>query len=552
MSQTSEDQTNDPELVSLTPSHGSKGSGTNLSQMDTISTMSKSEKSEESINSLEGSNGDKAKAAPPPMVPFFDLFKFASRLDVFLMIVGTLAAMANGAVMPLFSLVFGQFIDIFLPYKFEDPSYNVLHEITKVALWFFYIGIGVLCLSYLETGFWMITGERQIRRVRENYLKCILSQEIGWFDTSRSSELSTRIVSDTEMMSEAIGDKTSQFIHHFSTFIAGLAMGFVNGWQLTLVIIAVTPVLAICGGIMAKLLSEMTKKGQDAYAKAGAVAEECFSSIRTVVVFSGEDRETQRYTDSLQDAFRVGVRKGIINGLGLGAVFLVLFSTYALSYWVGSRFIANKVWNAKNHAPWTGGDVVTVFFSVVIGAMSIGQASPAIAAFANGRAGAYKIYQVLNRQSKVDPFKKEGQVLQQVRGDIEFKNIRFAYPSRPEITVFNNFSLSVKAGQKVALVGDSGGGKSTVVGLLERFYDPLEGEILIDGVDIKTLTVKNLRSFIGLVNQEPNLFATTIGENISYGKEGATQQEIVDAARLANAHDFVSELPEGYKTIDGE
>eukprot|EP01113_Clastostelium_recurvatum_P006565 TRINITY_DN1297_c0_g1_i1.p1 TRINITY_DN1297_c0_g1~~TRINITY_DN1297_c0_g1_i1.p1 ORF type:complete len:1417 (-),score=461.68 TRINITY_DN1297_c0_g1_i1:319-4464(-) len=496
--------------------------------------------------------GKKKAEEKPPMVSFFSLFRFADSLDIFLMVVGSLAAAANGAAMPLFSLIFGRLIDVFSPAHLNNPNVNIGDDITQIALYFLWIGIAVFGLSYLEVACWMVAGERQIRRVRERYLQAILQQEIGWFDVTKSSELSTRIVGDTELMSEALGEKVGNFIHHFATFIAGFVLGFVNGWQLTLVILAVTPLLAIAGGFMARMMSELTKKGQDAYAKAGSVAEECLQAIRTVVMFSGEDKETQRYEANLKDARATGIRKGVANGVGLGVVMLIMFSTYALAFWYGSTLISKSIMNTKTGNNWTGGDVVTVFFSVIFGAFALGQASPNIASFANGRAGAYKIFQVLQRTSAIDPTSSQGEKIENVRGDVEFREVEFRYPSRPEVLVFNGMNLRARAGQKVALVGDSGGGKSTVVGLLERFYDPTAGAVFLDGVDIKTLNVKFLRTQIGLVSQEPNLFATTIYENIAYGHEGVTQDDIHNAARLANVHDFITSLPEAYETQVGE
>ncbi|KAM9968902.1 hypothetical protein ACTFIW_000305 [Dictyostelium discoideum] len=486
-------------------------------------------------------------------VPFLSLFRFADNTDKVLMFLGTIAAVINGAAMPTVSLVFGLVVDAFKPTQFnEDPNYDIYDTVRSISFYLLMLGGGVFVLSYLETTLWMIAGERQTSRIRREYLESTLRQEIGWFDTNKANELSSRINSDTVLFEEAIGEKVGRFIHFFSTFVAGFVIGFTKGWQLTLVITSVSPLLAIGGFFTAKMMTQMTKLGQEAYSRAGGVAEENIGSIRTVATFSGEKLAIDKYSNNLKDARTVGYKRSFFNGLGLGFVQFVILGTYALAFWYGSTLISNKVTNSVSDRPWTGGDVVSVFFAVIIGATSIGQASPCLALFAQGRGAAYKIFQVIDRQSKANPFSTRGIKPETLSGEIEFKDVGFHYPSRPDVPIFNGFNLKIKPGQTVGLVGDSGGGKSTIISLLERFYDPCQGEILLDGEDIRKFNVRGLRQKIGLVNQEPVLFATTISENIRYGKEGATQDEIEEAAKLANAHSFISQLPQGYNTLVGE
>ncbi|EGC33591.1 ABC transporter B family protein [Dictyostelium purpureum] len=487
------------------------------------------------------------------IVPFLALFKFADTTDKILMFFGALAAVINGAAMPTVSIVFGLVVDAFKPTKFnEDPDYDVYGTVRSISFYLLMLGGGVFVLSYLETTLWMISGERQSNKVRRQYLESTLRQEIGWFDTNKANELSSRINSDTVLYEEAIGEKVGRFIHFVATFIAGFVIGFTKGWQLTLVITSVSPLLAIGGFFTARMMTQMTKLGQDAYSRAGGVAEENISAIRTVATFSGENLAIDKYSENLKEARSVGYKRAFYNGLGIGFGQLVILGTYALAFWYGSTLISKKVINSVGGNPWTGGDVVAVFFSVIIGATSIGQASPCLAIFAQGRGAAFKIFQVIDRKSAANPFSTEGIKPEVLSGEIEFKNVGFHYPARPNNPIFKNFNLKIKPGQTIGLVGDSGGGKSTIISLLERFYDPSEGEILLDGEDIRNFNVKGLREKIGLVNQEPVLFATTISENIRYGKEGATQDEIEEAAKLANAHSFITQLPHGYNTLVGE
>jgi ATP-binding cassette subfamily B (MDR/TAP) protein 1 len=182
-------------------------------------------------------------------------------------------------------------------------------------------------------------------------------------------------------------------------------------------------------------------------------------------------------------------------------------------------------------------------FVFVIWTRSLGQASPCMNAFASGQAAAYKMFETIKREPKIDAYDTRGVVLEDIRGEIELKEVYFRYPARPDVQIFSGFSLHVPSGRTAALVGQSGSGKSTVISLVERFYDPYAGEVLIDGVNLKKLQLKWIREKIGLVSQEPNLFTTTIKENIAYGKENATEEEIRNSIVLANAAKFIDKLP---------
>jgi len=285
-------------------------------------------------------------------------------------------------------------------------------------------------------------------------------------------------------------------------------------------------------------LTSITTKELDAYAKAGSVAEEVLSSIRTVAAFGGEKKEIERYSSHLGDARDFGIKKGVMSGLGMGFFQLIMFGSYALAFWYGAKLIIDD--------EMTGGDLLIVFFSVMFGAMQLGQAGPNFADIATAQGAAYQVFLVIDRVPPIDSSSTEGEVIDDssFKGNVSFSNIEFFYPSRPDIKILNGLSLTVDSGLTVALVGESGCGKSTVVKLLQRFYDPNNGQVLVDGRDIRNLNLKWLREHIGVVSQEPVLFATTIAENIRYGKDGVTQEDIEKATKEANAHDFILKLPQ--------
>ncbi|CAN4105733.1 unnamed protein product [Withania somnifera] len=396
-----------------------------------------------------------------------------------------------------------------------------------------------------EISCWMVTGERQATRIRGLYLKTLLRQDIAFFDTETTTgEVIGRMSGDVILIQDALGDKVGKFLKLLSTFVGGFIVAFTKGWLLSLVLVSCIPALVIAGGAMTSIMFKMSSRGQIAYAEAGNVVEQTVGAIRTVAAFNGEKLAINKYDNTLKIAYALTVQQGLVSGVGIGTFLLVLLSTYGLAIWYGSKLIIEKGYH--------GGDVINVLIAIVIGGMSLGQTTPSLNAFAAGQAAAYKTFETINRKPLIDTSDTRGIVLEHIEGEIELKDVYFRYPARPEVQIFSGFSLVVPSGKTVALVGQSGSGKSTVLGLLERFYDPDAGEVFIDGVNLKKYQLKWLRQQMGLVSQEPIMFATTIKENISYGKENATEEEINAAIEISNAANFIEKLPQGLDTMVGE
>lgn len=391
----------------------------------------------------------------------------------------------------------------------------------------------------------MITGERQAARIRNLYLKTILRQEIAFFDQyTNTGEVVGRMSGDTVLIQDAMGEKVGKFIQLVVTFFGGFIVAFAQGWLLTLVMMATIPPLVIAGAVMSNVVAKMASLGQAAYAESSVVVEQTIGSIRTVASFTGEKRAVERYNKSLKSAYKSGVREGLAAGLGMGTVMVLLFCGYSLGIWYGAKLILEK--------GYTGAKVMNVIFAVLTGSLALGQASPSMKAFAGGQAAAYKMFETISRTPEIDAYSTSGRKLDDIRGDVEFRDVYFSYPTRPDEKIFRGFSLTIPSGTTVALVGQSGSGKSTVISLIERFYDPELGDVLIDGVNLKEFQLRWIRSKIGLVSQEPVLFAASIKENIAYGKDNATDQEIRAAAELANASKFIDKMPQGLDTSVGE
>eukprot|EP00164_Ancoracysta_twista_P001384 GFYU01001804.1.p1 GENE.GFYU01001804.1~~GFYU01001804.1.p1 ORF type:complete len:1235 (+),score=430.50 GFYU01001804.1:168-3872(+) len=472
------------------------------------------------------------------MIPYSSLFRYSTGLDFILMVVGTIGAAVNGAAMPGFALIFGELLD-----NITGSTDEVVERVSSVSILFAWLAFAVFVAGIFQVGCWTLVAERQANTIRVEYFKAILRQDVGWFDVSDPGQLSTRISGDTNTIQEGMGEKMGHYIQHMSMFIAGFVIAFIEGPELTGVLCATVPALGISGYFITRAMTSMATKGQEAYAKAGSIAEEIISSMRTVASFGGESRAAAQYEEKLEGAEAAGIHRGLVGGVGVGTTMFVMFCSYALAFWYGSR----QIYDGRRN----GGDVVTVFFSVLIGAMAIGQASPDVGYFAKARAAAYKVFQTIDAVPTIQTGSASSNK-RTFKGDIRFQTVSFKYPSRPDTIVFDGVDFEIKQGQTVALVGQSGSGKSTVIQLLERFYDPERGTVSIDGTDIKKMPVDDLRGGISLVSQEPVLFATSIEENIRYGKPDATKDQIIEATKMANAYDFIQRLENGFDTFVGE
>ncbi|CAN8248117.1 unnamed protein product [Cochlearia groenlandica] len=476
-------------------------------------------------------------------VPFYKLFCFSDKTDVLLMIVGTMGALGSGLGYPLMTLLFGDLIDtVGRNFMFTN---DIVHLVSKICLKFVFLGLGSLVAAFLQVSCWTITGERQAARIRSLYLTTILRQDIEFFDAeTNTGEVIGRMSGDTVLIIDAMGEKVGKFIQLVSTFLGGYALAFAKGWLLTIVMLSSIPLIALAGAARSIIFSKAASQEQASYAKASIVVEQTFGSIRTVASFTGEKQATSSYKNLIDLAYKSSVKQGFSTGLGFGVVFLVFFCSYALAIWFGGEMILTK--------GYTGGEVVNVMIIVVASSMALGQTAPCLTAFSAGQAAAYKMFETIKRMPLIDSFDLNGKVLEDIRGEIELRDVCFSYPARPKEEIFGGFNLMIPSGATAALVGESGSGKSTVISLIERFYDPSSGQVLIDGIDLKEFQLKWIRGKIGLVSQEPVLFSSTIMENIGYGKEKATVQEIEAAAKLANAAKFIDKLPQGLETMVGE
>ena len=317
-------------------------------------------------------------------------------------------------------------------------------------------------------------------------------------------------------MQDGISEKIALTLTALATFITAFVIAFIKNWKLTL--INSSPVFAIAATMASgsTFIVKFNKQSLESYALGGTVAEEVISSIRNATAFGTQDKLARQYDAHLIEAEKWGKKLKIVLAIMIAGMMGILYLNYGLSFWQGSKFIVD--------GEATVSDILTITLAIMIGAFSLGNVAPNAQAFTTSVAAASKIFNTIDRISPLDPMSKEGEKLEHVEGTVELKNIKHIYPSRSEVVVMEDVNLKVPAGKTTALVGASGSGKSTVVGLVERFYDPVSGKVYLDGHEISKLNLRWLRRQISLVSQEPTLFGTTIFANIRHGLIGTKDE----------------------------
>nr|XP_043633552.1 ABC transporter B family member 15-like [Erigeron canadensis] len=476
---------------------------------------------------------------------FSSLFMHADRADMLLMVLGLVGAIGEGIGMPAMLIFTNNIMNSIGDASSLSTNDVFIDKINKNAVNLCYLAIANFVVCFFEGYCWSRTAERQASRLRSTYLKAVLRQEVAYFDlnVTGTADIITSVSSDSLIIQEVLSEKVPTFVMNVTTFIAAIFVAFILLWRLAIVGVPFILLIVIPGLIYGRVLMSLSRKIREEYNKADAVAEQAISSVRTVYSFVGERKTIRDYSAALQGTVKLGLKQGLAKGLVMGSNGVV-YAVWAFLCWYGSRLVMYH--GAR------GGTVWNVGAAIAIGGISFGSGLSTAKYLADAMAASERISEVIKRVPDIDSDSMEGQILQEVAGEVQFINVKFAYPSRPESVIFKNFNLRVPAGMTVALVGGSGFGKSTVIALLQRFYDPQDGEICVDGVRIDKLQIKWLRSQMGLVSQEPALFATTIKENILFGKEDATTEEVIEAAKVSNAHNFVSQLPQAYNTQVGE
>ncbi|KAI5802978.1 P-loop containing nucleoside triphosphate hydrolase protein [Geopyxis carbonaria] len=484
------------------------------------------------------------------------VFSLASPHSRLLNLLALITLCAAGTLLPLMDLVFGRFITLFTAFTTGTMSAAEFRtELNSYTLYFVYLFVAKFVLTYIWTTALSVSALRTTSALRQRYLAAVLRQDVGYFDTpAAAGSAAVAVTTNGNLVTQGIGEKLGLALQGAATFVAAFGVAFAVSWKLTLITCAIVPVILgvtfFCVGIDTVIEGRMLP----VYGRAGALAEEVISSVRTVHAFWAAPTLAGRYEALLQEARGLAGGKGMNMGVLFSIEYFCVFAGYGLAFWRGIRMVASgeiaKV-----------GDVVTVIFAVIVAATALTQVAPQFVHLSKAASAAHELFTTIDRVSPIDPLSDAGARPPHCHGSLELRNVRFSYPTRPDVPVLRGLDLVVPAGTTTALVGASGSGKSTVVGLLERWYNPDSGQVLVDGVPVEELNLQWLRTQVRLVQQEPTLFAGTIYDNVANGLVGsahadapeATKTALIEKACIAAyAHDFITALPSGYQTQIGE
>ncbi|EMD59972.1 hypothetical protein COCSADRAFT_346383 [Bipolaris sorokiniana ND90Pr] len=486
---------------------------------------------------------------------FFRVFRYADRISWFLNVIAIVTAIAAGTLLPLMDLVFGKFVTTLTAFASETiPPAEFRSQINKFTLYFIYLFAAKFGLFYIHSVCISIAATRTIKAFRIDLVKHILRQNIAYFDSDPAISVTTQVTTESNNVNNGISEKLTLTIQGMSTFVTAFIVAFVVEWKLTLITMGIVPAILLVVGICMGIEGRNEAKIHLIHSKAALLTEEVFSSISTTHAYWLSSFFSQKYDALLGDAMEVGMRKSPNYSILFSFEFFCIYAGYGLAFWQGIRMYANGEISQS-------GKVFTVIFAVIVAAATMTTLAPQIVAITKAATSAEALFKTLDRRSTIDPLDESGIRPFSSKGEIKFQDVSFAYPMRPEITVLKRFNVVAPAGRVTALVGASGSGKSTVVGLLERWYDPISGLITFDGVDIRDLNLNWLRTNVRLVQQEPVLFSGTVYENVVMGLSGTPKSKLPEteqrklvkkACQDAYAEDFIQRLPEGYDTHLGE
>ncbi|XP_013415862.1 ABC transporter B family member 25 isoform X2 [Lingula anatina] len=449
-----------------------------------------------------------------------------------LITVATLCLLVSSGTTMIAPLFFGKVVDAAL-ISMEKLNLTIL------ILGLIY-GVGSI-FSFLRAWFFTLSGQRLVARLRKDLFNSVIKQEVAFFDVNRTGELTNRLSSDTQVIQNAITVNMSMLSRNILQIIGSLVIMFVLDPALTGVLLSVVPIVSLGAVQYGYMVKNLRQKFQDRLADASTTAEEALSSIRTVRMFTSEKKTSQHYGSDIDKSYQVGKKLALVQGGFDGVIGIIAYGAIVLVLWYGGKLV-----NEKQLSP----GILTSFLLYTLQvAMSFAMLSSLYGDFMQAVGASIRIFDLMDRKPEI-PIEGGSQIVD-MEGSVEFQDVFFTYPSRPDTQVLKGVSFKVEPGQVVALVGPSGGGKSTIVNMIERFYDPESGWIRLGGNDLTTLDPQWFRQQISMVSQEPTLFACSIKDNISYGKD-CTLEEVVEAAKQANAHNFIMGFEEQYDTLVGE
>ncbi|HEY9036580.1 MAG TPA: ABC transporter transmembrane domain-containing protein [Pseudomonadales bacterium] len=441
----------------------------------------------------------------------------------------------------LVTLSIGQGLRLLIDRGFSSGSAEQLN----VAILIFFLMVGLLAVGTFVR-FYLVSwiGERVVADMRKAVFNHIIELHPGFFEENGSGEIQTRLTTDTTLLQTVIGSSVSIALRNFLMFIGGLVWMFFTDPKLTSIVLLSVPLVILPIVFFGRRVRALSRSSQDRVAEVGSYVGEALKNIKTVQAFNHQPHDRANFSSVVEEAFDVAIRRISQRSWLTVAVIVLVLGAVAVMLWVGGHdVLAGRL---------TGGELVAFIFYAVMVAGSVGAISEVYGDLQRAAGATERLMELLHAESLITTPANPEKLPGKAEGSLAIEGLRFWYPSRPDTAAIDGLDLQVAPGTRVALVGSSGAGKSTLFDLLLRFYNPQEGVIRLDGIDISRLDPSDLRRHIAIVPQQPTLFTGNVIENIRYGCPDATEAQVIAAAKAAHAHEFVERLPEGYQSFLGD
>lgn len=449
-------------------------------------------------------------------------------------------ALVSLVIASAFGLAFPKMVQIIIDAAFlhRDSSKLSIYAVSLLGIF-----AGQAVFSFIRSYLLAYAGERVVADVRTQLYNHLLDLPVSFFAGRRVGELTSRLASDVTVIQTVTTGSMTELLRLSLVLVGGITIIAITNPRLTLVMLCIVPVVILSATFYGRYVRRMSTQVQDKLADSSSVLQETLSAIRIVQSFVREAFERDRYREKIHTALDMAVKRAFASASFIAFIIFVVYGGIASVLWYGSSLVlAGKM---------TAGELIAFVLYTFVVAFSIGGMSELYGQFQNAIGASRRVFELLDTKAEIAT-PENAQPLPNARGHVQLQDVRFTYPDERGTEVLKGVTIDAQPGEIVALVGPSGAGKSTLVTLIPRFYDVSDGVVLVDGHDVRTLRLNDLRGAIGMVPQETTLFSGTIKENIAYGKLEASEAEIEAAARAAHAHEFVTSFPDGYSTVVGE